>query len=255
MWEMRKWGGRWARWCTVWRQMCLLHCYETKQSKGNKRKSSPKLTGKGKRLGRPPAEDSKFSFSYTLRNDRGLNVKVCQKAFCAVHGLGLKCLQVLGCKIQGASEMSDVAWDKRGKHSNHYKIDEDIRQFVQEHILSFPSRGSHYSRQDNSNCLYLSAGLSIAWMYHDSFLEIHDPEYLKLEKESKCKKWCHELDQDQVSLWKPLVSEHFYHDIFVTEFNIHFGYPRWHMWCLQKASRGLYWWFWKGTFSTRAWIA
>ena len=25
---------------------------------------------------------------------------------------------------------------------------------------------------------------------------------------------------------KPLVSEHFYHDIFVGEFNIHFGYPR-----------------------------
>ena len=27
-------------------------------------------------------------------------------------------------------------------------------------------------------------------------------------------------------LRKPLVSEHMYHDIFVTEFNIYFGYPR-----------------------------
>ena len=29
-----------------------------------------------------------------------------------------------------------------------------------------------------------------------------------------------------MSLRKPLASEHFYHDIFVTEFNIHFGYPK-----------------------------
>lgn len=33
----------------------------------------------------------------------------------------------------------------------------------------------------------------------------------------------HEAPQ---KLRKPLVSEHLYHDIFVTEFNIHFGYPR-----------------------------
>ena len=25
---------------------------------------------------------------------------------------------------------------------------------------------------------------------------------------------------------KPIVSEHYYHDVFVTEFNIHFGFPR-----------------------------
>ena len=198
----------------------LLHRYETKQSKGHKRKSSPKLTGKGNRLGRPPAEESKFSFSYTLRNDHDFNVKVCQKAFCAMHGFGPKRLQVLRRKIQDASEMSDVVWDKRGKHSNHYKIDEDTRQMVRDHILSFPSRSSHYSRQDNSNRLYLSAELSIAQMYHD-FLEKHDPEYV--EEESKRKKWCHDLDQ---GTRKPLISEHFYHDIFVTEFNLHFGNPR-----------------------------
>ena len=152
-------------------------------------------------------------------------MKVCQKAFCAVHGFGPKRLQVLRCKIQDASEVSDVVWDKRGKHSNHYKIDEDTRQLVREHILSFPSRSSHYSRQDNSNHLYLSAELSIARMYCD-FLEKHDPEYIKLEEESKRKKWHHELNQDQVTLRKLLISVHFYHDIFVTEFNIHFGYPR-----------------------------
>ena len=134
-------------------------------------------------------------------------MKVCQKAFCVVHGFGPKRLQVLRRKIQDASETSDVVWDKRGKHSNHYKIDEDTWQLVWEHILSFRSRSSHYSCQDNSNRFYLSAELSIARMYHD-FLEKHDPEYLKLEEESKCEKWCHELDQDQVSLRKPLISEH-----------------------------------------------
>lgn len=59
------------------------------------------LTSKGKWLGRPPAEDS--SFSYTLRKDHGINVKVCQKALSAEHEFGSKRLQVLRWKIQGAS--------------------------------------------------------------------------------------------------------------------------------------------------------
>ncbi len=43
----------------------------------------PTLTSNGKRLGIPPAEDSNFSF----RNEEGIDVKVCQKALCGVHGL------------------------------------------------------------------------------------------------------------------------------------------------------------------------
>ena len=51
-------------------------------------------------LGRPPAEDSQFSFEYTIRNENGVNVHVCQKAFCFGHGFGPKKLQVLRRKVQ-----------------------------------------------------------------------------------------------------------------------------------------------------------
>lgn len=54
-------------------------------------------------------------------------------------------------------------------------------------------------------------------------MEKHDPEYLQLVEENRC----HVISHEPIELLrKPLVSEHLYHDIFVKEFSIHFGYPR-----------------------------
>ena len=149
--------------------------------------------------------------------------------------------------------MSDVVWDKWRKHNNHYKIDEDTRQLVQVHIFShFQVEVATIVKTTPIICTCLQNFQLLECIM--IFLEKHDPEYLKLEEESKHKKWCHEVDQDQVSLQKPLVSEYFYHNIFVTEFNIQLWISKvwylWHMWCLQKANRGLYWWFWEELFST-----
>ena len=61
---------------------------ETKKSVGHKIKSNP-CTGKyGKKVGRPPAEESSFSIEYQIRNEESLNQKVCQKAFVLIHGFG-----------------------------------------------------------------------------------------------------------------------------------------------------------------------
>ena len=199
----------------------LLRRHETKKTSGHKRKTNPTLTSNGKRLGRPPAEESTFSFEYYVRNERGIDVKVCQKAFCALHGFSPKRLQVLRRKIKAAGETS-IELDKRGKHSNRQRIGEDVCELIRGHIRSFPTRGSHYSREDNSGRTYLSPELSIARLHRD-FLEKHDPEYLRLEEENRQRKISHQPLQ---KLRKPIASEHFYHDIFVREFNIHFGYPR-----------------------------
>ena len=51
----------------------------------------------------------------------------------------------------------------------------------------------------------------------------HDQEYVKKEAENRQLVINH---QPVEKLPKPLATEHFYHDIFVTEFNIYFGYPR-----------------------------
>ena len=55
------------------------------------------------------------------------------------------------------------------------------------------------------------------------FLEAHDPEYIQIQEDDVQRRIAH---QPVEKLQKPLVSEHLYHDIFVSEFNIHFGYPR-----------------------------
>ena len=72
----------------------LLHHHETVRSSDHPRKDNP-VNSSGKRLGRPPAERSHFSFNYTLVNDKEIIVHVCQKAFCTVHGFGPKRLHVL----------------------------------------------------------------------------------------------------------------------------------------------------------------
>lgn len=197
----------------------LLHRHETKQSSGHKRKGNPALSSNGKPLGRPPAEKSKFSFEYSVRNDKSIDVKVCQKAFCKIHGFSPKRLQILRRKIEGAEEEATI--DKRGKHKK-VQVGEDIRELVREHIRSFPARGSHYSRKDNPGRTYLPPTLSIARLYKD-FLEKNDPEFVRLQEENRQRTISHQPLQE---LRKPMVSEHFYHDIFVTEFNIYFGFPR-----------------------------
>ena len=73
----------------------LLHRHKTKKTSGHKRKSNPSVSSKSRRLGRPPAEESKFSFDYCLINEKGITVKVCQKSFCRVHAFGTKRLRVL----------------------------------------------------------------------------------------------------------------------------------------------------------------
>ena len=57
-------------------------------------------------------------------------------------------------------------------------------QLIREHIKSYSTRHSHYSRKDNSEHVHLSAEPSIPRLYHE-FLEKHDPEYLQLKEENQ----------------------------------------------------------------------
>ena len=194
----------------------LLHRRETKKTVGHPRKANPTLSINGKKVGRPLAEYSMFSFLYSLRNEKGIDIHICQKAFCDVHGFGPKRLQILRRKLGQGPELEP---DRRGKHSNHLTVDERIKNLVREHIETYPTRRSHYSRKER---VYLPSDLSIARLHHE-FLQKYDPEYIKLEEENRKLILAHEPVQ---KLRKPLISEHMYHDIFVGEYNIHFGYPR-----------------------------
>ncbi len=195
---------------------------ETKKSVGHKRKSNP-TTGKyGKKVGRPPAEESSFSVEYQIRNEKGLNQKVCQKAFVLIYGFGKRRLEVLRKKMPVGLTVPEP--DRRGKHSNRpLKVSEELHEKVREHIMSFPARQSHYSRHDNRGRLYLSPELSIARTYH-MFLAKHDSMYAACMERRREALINHQAaDSEEI---KPVVSEHYYHDVFVKEFNIHFGFPR-----------------------------
>ena len=67
---------------------------------------------------------------------------------------------------------------------HHQSVGEDTRDKIRAHILSYPTRHSHYSRKDNSHKVYLSPELSITRL-HRAFLEQYDPEYLQLEEENR----------------------------------------------------------------------
>ena len=93
-----------------------------------------------------------------------------------IHGFGKRRLEVLRKKMPVGLTVPEP--DCRGKHTNRpTKISEELREKIREHIMSFPTRQSHYSRHDNTGRLYLSPDLSIAKMYQ-MFLAKHDPAYV-----------------------------------------------------------------------------
>ena len=152
----------------------------------------------------PSAKTSRVnSFVYRLRLSNGNHVQICKQTFCQVHGIGKRRVENL-CTAMTSGVLS--CSDGRGKHANRpHALSESLKEQVRQHISSFPSRESHYSRQSNKNRKYLPEGLSIARMYR-LYLEKYEPDICDGEK--------------------PQVKEWLYRKIFTEEFNIGFGYPR-----------------------------
>lgn len=103
------------------------------------------------------------SFSYTYHIRRGVSkFQVCRDAFCSMHGISAKRVKLIAMK----SANSLPLYEQRGKHNNRAnKIPEETRRRVHEHILSFPSEPSHYSREENHGKEYLAPGLDITKMH------------------------------------------------------------------------------------------
>ena len=49
----------------------ILKRRETERTNGHPRRANPTVTANGKRVGRPPAEDSSFAHEYYIRNEKG----------------------------------------------------------------------------------------------------------------------------------------------------------------------------------------
>ena len=143
------------------------------------------------------------SYHYHVRLNSGDQVRVCKKAFCEIHRISKRRVEIACKKLTSGVLFSG---DERGKHKNRpHAINEELKAQVREHISSFPSQESHYSRHNNKRRKYLPANLSIARM-HRLYLEQYEPN----------------LDKGE----KPLVKEWLYRKIFNEEFNFGFGFPR-----------------------------
>lgn len=144
----------------------------------------------------PPRTDEpkpRSSFEFTVTVDRR-SIKCCKGAFCHLHNIKRSRL------TKKVLNFTASLADGRGKHDNHPKVTDEVRNKMREHIRSFPARESHYSRSKNEQKKYLDANLSITKMHQ---LLLKDQPNL----EGAAKYWLYE-------------------DIFNHEFNISFGYPR-----------------------------
>ncbi|XP_039293093.1 uncharacterized protein LOC120353433 isoform X1 [Nilaparvata lugens] len=127
----------------------------------------------------------------------GTSINVCKQFF-------LKTLAVSDGRMTRAvkkiRENNDPGIDNRGHHSPANKTSEIQEKAVCDHISSFPSYQSHYTREHNPNRRFLPTNINVTIMYN-------------LYKER-----CIEENQDPVSL-------NVYRRIFNNKFNLHFHAP------------------------------
>lgn len=105
-----------------------------------------------------------FEFYIKIGTDQ---LKVCKKAFLALHGLHKHRGRVENLQKHLLSNTTTPPRDKRGRHDNRpNKITEDNLNIIRKHIESIPTYESHYSRrQGEKKRKYLGCHLNISKLY------------------------------------------------------------------------------------------
>ena len=140
----------------------------------------------------------KFTRDYFLSVSTG-TVKVCKTMFLATLDISNGRLS-RALKSQLQTGNGTPIGDRRGKHTPLNKTPQSRIEQVRNHISSFPTYASHYSRKDNPSKRYLSPTLSISKMF-------------KLYKEE-----CEKKSINPVKEWC-------YRRVFVTDFHLSFHRP------------------------------
>lgn len=154
-----------------------------------------------RRRGRKDDSDTRFnhaSYAYRVRaNIDGAiqDIRVCYKAFMAIHGVSASRIQHIR---ESLAFLGEVRPDQRGKHGNHWnKLPEETTAKIEEFLASLKGRKSHYSLHDSKK-IYLPEDLNIKKLF-DMYTEKNVNHKVSYEK---------------------------FRNIFETKFNIAFGYPR-----------------------------
>ena len=138
-----------------------------------------------------------LSVRYVVNTGTG-KFRICKLAFQNLHGITSS--KVRHIVKQTKNGQPTVNQSLRGKHTHRpNRLPAEKREEVQNHIRSFPSESSHYSRaKKNANRRYLAPTLTINSMYR-----LYAKQCIK----------------------QPLSST-MYWQIFTTDFNLGFGSPR-----------------------------
>lgn len=106
-----------------------------------------------------PAKNRANSFTYFCRVG-SVKQKVCRKAFMILHSIKNKAVFRLARLVVSG----EVPKDCRGRHENRGNaLSNEVIQKIDQHILSFPCKESHYSTK---LVKYLSADLNVQIMYN-----------------------------------------------------------------------------------------
>lgn len=153
-------------------------------------------------------EPVKPKYRYTrMENQRNFNqafyfsiqdakIRVCKLFFKNTLGINDRPIRtVMKKKNNGFIEL-----ESRGKHSNHFKVNPEIKHSVRRHINSIPRMESHYLRANTSR-EYIEGGKSLADLHRD-------------------------YQQEQTNMGEPSANLMMYSRIFNEEFNISFFSPK-----------------------------
>lgn len=137
-----------------------------------------------------------FSYHVKIKRQSGLvDIPVCAKGFRAIYGISKKKLEYLQRSLKNTGYAPK---DKRGRHHNRpNRLPEQTVNKVKEHIASFKGRTSHYTYAKTKK-IYLPEELNLTKM-HKLYMEKYSENPISYEQ---------------------------YRKIFVSNFNISFGYPR-----------------------------
>lgn len=156
-------------------------------------------------LGVEDPEKGKLKLTYTtiltitklefLKDNNVVEIPVCYKAFISLHGITARRIQF----VQSSLKLNGrIKKDGRGKHSNRpIKISKETSTKVHSHIKSLRCRTAHYSLHDSKR-LYLPEELNIKKL-HTMYSQLNPNNPISYET---------------------------YRQIFNTNYNISFGYPR-----------------------------
>ncbi|KAJ8963754.1 hypothetical protein NQ314_005405 [Rhamnusium bicolor] len=126
----------------------------------------------------------KYSNAATPRNPNNAyyfiigdnSVRVCKHFFIATLAINNRVIQTVLKKQKVCQSGKIVEVDKRGKHNNHYKVDQQIKNEIREHIKSIPRIDSHYCRSHTSK-EYIEGSKTLADLHRD-YLKICEEKNL-----------------------------------------------------------------------------